>query len=38
MGSFFLRLPPVVVVLSLVVGGGDVVGACIWICIGNPSI
>jgi hypothetical protein len=38
MGSFFLHLPPVVVVLPPVGGEGGVAGACTGICIGNPSV
>jgi hypothetical protein len=38
MGSFFLRLPPIVVVVSPVGGGGDVVEAYMGICIGNPFV
>jgi hypothetical protein len=37
MGSFFLLLPLVVVVVPLVRDGGGVVGACTGIYIGNPS-
>jgi hypothetical protein len=37
MGSFFLRLPLVVAVVSSAGGGGGVVGSCTGICIGNPS-
>jgi hypothetical protein len=38
MGSFFLCLPLVVVVLLLFGSGGGVAGACTRICIDNPSI
>jgi hypothetical protein len=38
MGSFFLRMPLVVVVMLLVGRGGGVVGACTGICISNPSV
>jgi hypothetical protein len=37
MGSFFLRLPLVVAVVSSAGGGGGVVGSCTGICISNPS-
>jgi hypothetical protein len=37
-GSFFLHLPPVVVVLPLIGGGGGVLGTCVGICIGNPFV
>jgi hypothetical protein len=37
-GLFFFRLPPVVGVLLLVGGGGNVEGAYTRICIGNPSV
>jgi hypothetical protein len=38
MGSFVLRLPPMVVVFPPVGGEGGVVGACTKICIGNTSV
>jgi hypothetical protein len=37
MGSFFLRLPPVVVGLPPGGGEGGVVEDCTGICIANPS-